>query len=403
MPTGRITKRAVDALSGGAKEVFLWDDELKGFGLRVTALGAKSYVLQYRMGGREATSKRYTIGGHGSPWTPETARREAIRLLIMVRQGTDPVAADKERRRQAVDLAFDSYCEIFTKKYLQIRWKQWKLGSGVLNREAIPVLRAKPLPQIKRADLNGIWDRLADRPAVARLTHATLRKLFRWAVSRGDLERSPMEGIEAPPAVPARDRVLSDAELSVLLPLLNALGEPFDSFFWLLLLTAQRREEVARLTWAELDRAESEWVLPSSRTKNAKAQHVPLSDAAVAVLDSIAGSNAWPQGGLIFSTTGKTPVSGFSKAKKRLDVAMAKRLGDRFSPWRIHDIRRTVATGLQRLGTRLEVTEAVLNHVSGSRSGIVGVYQRHDWKAEKRAALSAWADHLLKLASQDRA
>jgi integrase len=400
MPTGRITKRSVDAIESGRTEAFLWDDQLKGFGLRVTAKGAKSYVLQYRMGGRESQSRRYTIGGHGSPWTPETARREAVRLLTLVRQGSDPVEADKERRRQAVDLAFDAYVDIFTKKYLQRRWKQWKLGSGVLNREAIPILRSKPLPQIKRSDLNPIWDRLADRPAVARLTHATMRKLFRWAVNRGDLERSPMEGLEAPPAVPARDRVLSDEELSSLYNNLPRLGEPFSSYFQLLLLTAQRREEVARLSWSELNRDELEWVLPGSRTKNAKAQHVPLSPAVVEVLNGVAGGTTWPRSGLVFSTTGKTPVSGFSKAKKRLDDLIAKELDGRFTPWRTHDLRRTVATGLQRLGTRLEVTEAVLNHVSGSRSGIVGVYQRHDWKDEKRVALGAWAEHVLEVAGR---
>src|SRR4051812_33266886 len=113
MPTGRITKHAVDSLQPGAKDIFLWDDELRGFGLRVTAKGAKSYVFQFRMGGRESPSRRYTIGKHGSPWTPQTARKEAERVAIMVRQGIDPVQADHERRLQAIDLAFDSYVETF--------------------------------------------------------------------------------------------------------------------------------------------------------------------------------------------------------------------------------------------------------------------------------------------------
>ena len=399
MPTGKITKRSVDAFSPGSREAFLWDEELKGFGLRVTTMGAKSYVLQFRMGGREAPSRRYTIGGHGSPWTPDTARKEAIRLLTMVRQGIDPIDADRERRRQAVDLAFDSYADTFTKSYLKRRWKQWQLGDGVLRREVVPVLRDKPLPRIKRSDLSPIWDRFDNRPAVARLTHATLRKLFRWAVNRGDLERSPMEGMEAPPAVPARDRVLSDEELALVMSKLSELGTPFEPYFKLLIFTAQRREEVAQTAWGELNRAQCEWILPGSRTKNAKAQHLPLSDAAVAVLDGIAGDKVWPRTGLVFTTTGKSPISGFSKAKKRLDELMIQELGARFSPWRTHDLRRTVATGLQRLGVRLEVTEAVLNHVSGSRSGIVGTYQTYHWGPEKRAALSAWAKHVGELSA----
>ena len=372
----------------------MWDEELRGFGLRITPKGSKSYVLQYRMGGRESRAQRYTIGKHGSPWTPDGARKEAERLLILVKQRIDPVEADRQRRRQAVELAFDKYVESFTDRYLKRRWKQWQLGEGVLRREAVPVLRNKPIPRIQRSDLNAIWDRLQDRPAVARLTHATLRKLFRWAVSRGDLDRSPMEGMEAPPPVPARDRVLSDQELRLMWLALPELGWPFEPYFKLLTLTAQRRDEVARMDWSELSRTEAQWMLPARRTKNSKAQQLPLSAMAIAILDDVAGGDMWPSKGLIFSTTGSTPISGFSKAKRRLDASLAETLGDQFRPWRAHDIRRTVATGLQRLGVRLEVTESVLNHVSGSRSGIVGVYQTYNWAAEKKLALSKWADHV---------
>src|SRR4051812_27446104 len=277
MPTARITKRSVDVLTCTASDTFLWDEVLKGFGLRLTSKGARSYVVQYRMGGREAPSRRYTIGSHGSPWTPETARREAERILIMVRQGTDPVDAKNERRRQAVDLAFNSYVESFSRLYLQKRWKDWKLGEGVLRREVVPILRNKPLPRITRSDLAPIWDDLDDRPAVARLTHATLRKLFRWAVSRGDIERSPLEGLPAPAAVPARDRVLSDEELGFLWQGAGLIGAPFGPLFQLLVLTGQRREEVAGMDWSELDRVAASWLIPAYRTKNRKAQHVPMS------------------------------------------------------------------------------------------------------------------------------
>jgi integrase len=394
MPTARISKRSVDELGAGPKEVFLWDDQLKGFGLRVTAQGSKSYVLQYRMGGRESSARRYTIGGHGSPWTPEKARKEAERLMMLVRQGIDPVQADQERRRQAVDLAFDAYVDNFTNLYLKKRWKQWQLGAGVLRREAVPVLREKPLPKIKRSDLNPIWDRMAERPAVARLTHATLRKLFRWAVSRGDLDRSPLEGVDPPPPVPARDRVLADGELAALWWAVEELRQPFTGFFKLLILTGQRREEVAGMDWAELDRDAELWTIPGFRTKNGQPQLVPLSRSALEVLDGL-GDDSWRKRGLVFSTTGSTPVSGFSKVKARVDELMQEKLsGDSLPAWRVHDIRRTVATGLQRLGVRFEVTEAVLNHVSGSRSGISGVYQRHNWADEKRDALDKWAVHV---------
>ena len=397
MPTARISKQSVDAVQPGGKETFLWDDELRGFGLRTTVIGAKSYVLQYRMGGRETPSRRYTLGKHGSPWTPQTARKEAERLLLMVRQGIDPVQAEHERRQQAVDLAFEPYVESFVELYLKKRWKQWPLGAGLLRREAVPVLKRKPLPAIKRSDLSLIWDRLQDRPAVARLTHATLRKLFRWAVNRGDLERSPLDGIEAPPAVPARDRVLTHEETVLLWRACDQVSYPFGNLFRLLLLTGQRREEAAALDWKELDRSSALWTLPASRSKNRKPHLVPLSTRAVMELDAIAGSNEWPPAGLLFSTNGKTAVSGFSKANRRVDEYMSHAAGRELEPWRIHDLRRTVATGLQKLGVRFEVTEAVLNHVSGSRSGIAGVYQRHDWLDEKTRALRSWGETIEEL------
>lgn len=153
MPVGKITKRSVDVLTPAASDVFLWDDLLKGFGLRLTPKGARSYVVQYRMGGRQTPSRRYTIGKHGSPWTPEGARREAERILIMVRQGLDPLEAKSERERQIVDLGFESYVQSFTELYLQKRWKDWKLGEGVLKREVVSKLKDKPLPRITRSDL----------------------------------------------------------------------------------------------------------------------------------------------------------------------------------------------------------------------------------------------------------
>jgi integrase len=416
MATGTITKRAVDALAGGAGTAFLWDDEVRGFGVRVTAAGAKSYVYQYRLGGREAAKKRATIGRHGSPWTPETARREAKRLAMMVGQGTDPAEYDRERRRQAVDLAFSGYVDTFVDGYLRTAWKDWRAGERLLTAEAVPVLKTKALPAIKRSDLAAVLDRVRDRPAVARLLHATLRKLFRWAESRGDVERSPVEGMTAPSAVAARDRVLSDPELALAWEASGGLGYPFGPLFRLLMVTGQRREEVGALAWSELDRVAATWTLPADRAKNGQAHIVPLSASAVDVIDQLArdvtgagegGKVEWPRKGLAFTTTGKTAASGHSRAKSRLDTAMAKldakRAGEAgrdpepVPAWRVHDLRRTVATGLQRLGVRFEVAEAVLNHVSGAKGGVAGVYQRHHWSDEKRAALDAWGRHVVAL------
>ena len=415
MATGKISKRSVDALAITGKTEFLWDDELSGFGLRVTSNGAKSYVYQYRMGGREAIKTRYTIGKHGSPWTPDLARTEAKRLALMVGQGIDPAGADKERRRQAVDLAFAPYVDLFVDGYLKSHWKDWQQGKSLLEREAVPVLQRTPLPLIKRSDVVAVLDRLADRPARAKMMHATLRKLLKWAVSRGDLERSPIEEMDAPTGPAARDRVLHDSEMATIWRASGGMGYPFGPMYRLLIVTGQRREEIAGLDWRELDRDAATWTLPAARAKNGKAHIVPLNALALVEIDSLAetlsgaandGSEevTWPRRGLVFTTTGKTSVSGHSRGKARLDRDIARLLETEaahdgaeyheFAPWRIHDFRRTAATGFQRLGVRFEVTEAVLNHVSGSRSGVAGVYQRHDWKEEKRTALDAWGRHI---------
>ena len=185
----------------------------------------------------------------------------------------------------------------------------------------------------------------------------------------------------------------------------SKVGWPFAPLFRLLLTTGQRREEVAGLRWEELDRSTLTWMLPGARSKNGRAHLVPLSQLARSILDGHAGSDDWPTEGLIFTTTGKTPVSGHSRAKRRLDAFIAESRLEAglqpLKPWRVHDLRRTVATSFQKLGIRFEVTEAVLNHQSGARSGVAGIYQRHDWADEKRFALEKWGTHLTVLVQPD--
>ena len=213
------------------------------------------------------------------------------------------------------------------------------------------------------------------------------------------------------PAAPkARERVLADRELAVVWKAADTLGDPFAPFFRLLILTGQRRSEVAGIMWGELDRATATWTIPTSRAKNGVAHIVPLAPDALAELDRLAlalqtkakdnepDAKRWPKGGFVLTTTGRTPISGMTKAKKALDEAAAKAGGnDKLPAWRIHDLRRTMATGFQRLGARYEVTEAILNHVSGAKGGVAGIYQRYDWREEKRSALEAWARHVAEI------
>ncbi|HZG10153.1 MAG TPA: tyrosine-type recombinase/integrase [Allosphingosinicella sp.] len=398
-----MTKRVVDALQSAAKDQFLWDDELRGFGLKVTPAGGKVYLIQYRLGGRGVRTQRYTIGAHGNPWTPLSARREAERLLILVKQGVDPAADKVERRRVATDLAFASYADKFIAEYGAKSWRPGTLDNAKRNLRlyVAPVLKKKPLPDLRRSDMVAIFDALpSGKPALPRNVFALVRKLLGWAVERGDLERSPLEGFKGPPNVASRDRVLTDDELKLIWSAAIDLGIPFGALTRLLLVTGQRRDEAAAMDWRELSAQAGEWVIPAERAKNGKAHVVPLSALAVSIINEVARGGQWPRKGLVFTTTGTTPVSGFSRAKRRLDELVAKRAGEEeVGDWRLHDLRRTLATGLQRLGVRFEVTEAVLNHVSGSKSGVAGVYQRHDWREEKRDALNAWAAHVERLLS----
>jgi integrase len=235
--------------------------------------------------------------------------------------------------------------------------------------------------------------------------------MMNWAVGRGDIVTNPMAGMTRPPAVTSRDRVLDDAELATIWKAAGKLRHPLRAFYRVLMLTGQRREEVAGMNWGELDRPNAVWTLPADRTKNGVTHIVPLAPAVLNELDllslvwqerhQVAGPNQahWPKLGPVMSFHGDVSLSCFSQAKKFLDVEVERDLngGLLLQKWRVHDLRRTMATGFQRLGVRFEVTEAALNHVGGSKSGVAGIYQRYDWRDEKRVAFEKWALHILAL------
>lgn len=399
MATGKISKRTVDSLPVGPKENYLWDTDLKGFGAKITAAGSISYIIQFRMGGREAKTRRFTIGTHGSPWTPTTARLEAERLLVIVAQGIDPVDAEKQRRREAVDLAFSNYADLFARSCKRDGWR--RLVERSIRLYLKPTFGMKPLPAITKVDVVSVLDQMPpEQVANRRNVFAVMRRLFRWAVSRGDIDRSPMEGMETPPAVKPRERWLKDGELRHIWNATPECHPCFGPIVRLLIVTGQRREEVCGVHWQELSRFERLWTLPGSRTKNGEPNSIPLNDLAIAELDRQARGDKWPRKGRIFATATGAGFTGYAKGKVKLDSAIEERCGEPLDAWRLHDLRRTLATNFQRLGVRFEVTEAVLNHVGGSRAGVAGIYQRHDWKDEKRQALDAWNDHLAMVLSE---
>ena len=227
--------------------------------------------------------------------------------------------------------------------------------------------------------------------ATANLSRAYLSALFSWAIGKGIADVNPVIGVHKEGETVSRDRVLSDPELRDLWSVAGA--SDYGRIVRLLTLTAQRREEVGGMRWSEIDLAKAIWTIPPERTKNGRQHQVPLSDMAVSLLRGIEKRADRDN---VFGS-GEGGFSGWSKSKAMLDkrIADSRRKWDpngKVLPWRLHDIRRTVATGMANLGVMPHVVEAVLNHVSGSKAGVAGIYNRAAYSAEKRDALSKWAE-----------
>jgi integrase len=411
MVTGRLTKRSVEAVPVPAKgkRSYLWDDTLKGFGVMVMSTGARSYLVKYRIGGRAAPARRYTIGRHGSPWTAERARERASEVLELVRRKVDPIDDERARltlssetKEAAERLAFSDYADSFIKKHAEAR----KLRStedirAVFRRDLKPHFGSKPISSVRRSDVQACLDAVGERSgSAANKAHKWLRKLLAFAVDRGDLASSPMESMGRPYEEGKRQRVLRGAELARVWEAAGDLGEPWSPFLRVMLLTGQRLREVAGMRWEEVDIEAGVWIIPGARTKNKRDHLVPLSPQALDVLAAVQPDAKLRQG-FVFTTNGEVSISGFSKTKARLDglvqkrvAADAERTGELpmpLEPWVFHDLRRSLATGCQALGFPIEHTEAVLNHVSGKRGGLAAIYQLHEYRDEKVAALNAWA------------
>jgi len=385
--------------------------------------GVKSWALRYR---RKSDGKavKHTIGSYPM-LSLKDARSAATTLRAEIERGADPHGAKVVARRRDAE-ANDSF-EAVTRRYItdhQFRGRRsWNWTARLLGLEVdgqaepgqcppLAVIRdgstdrhghrrislvdrwgARRIGDISDADIIRALDQTGERaPIAANRLHAVLSSLFSWAKGKRLVAVNPCAGLDRPAQECSRDRVLSDAELRKVWNVAGELGHPHAGIVRLLILTGQRRNEIAGLRWGEIDLEERMLHLPASRTKNARAHDVPLSTPALAL---IKGLPRLVDADHVF-TTRRKPVANFSHAKERLDE-----LGG-VTGWTLHDLRRTVASGLQKLGVRLEVTEAVLNHRSGSMAGIVGVYQRHDYAAEKRDALARWADYVEELASGRR-
>lgn len=357
-----------------------FDKGFPGLALRLSYGGGKSFVFFYRIGGR---LRRMTLGTY--PALSLAEAREAWREARQaVQLGRDPAIA---RKRAKPATAFAAVAEEWLKRD-QAKNKSHATVERIVKRELLPAWGHRSIAELSRRDVLDLVDGIVDRDAVimARRVQSHVHRLFRWCVGRGIIESNPAADLPMPGAETRRDRVLTDDELVQVWRGTEQLGWPFGPAFRLLILTGARREEIGRLRWSEVGGTDIK--LEGARTKSGDPHIIPLSTAGLVVLEQV------PRIGnsdFVFTASGKAHISAWSTAKGRLD-ALAP-----IAPWRVHDLRRTAATGMQKLGVGLQVVEAILGHVSGSRGGIIGVYQRHTYDAEKRAALEAWGANVMAL------
>lgn len=314
------------------------------------------------------------------------ARDKAREVLRQIQLGT----FDEE---PAVRLTLGDVIPQFIELYARPRNRSWKSTERVLDK--FTALHAVPIEEIKRADVVGVLDDLAasGMGIGANRALAAIKKLFAWCLDRGTIDVNPVAALKAPAKEIARDRVLSDGEIAACWIGVEGEGFPFEPFAKMVMLTGQRRGEVAGMRWSELDLDAGTWTLPARRTKNAPQHVVPLAPLALSLLRGIPrfqGSD------FVFTTTGSSPISGFGRLKARLEKASGA------DDWRLHDIRRTVATNMAMMGVQPHVIEAVLNHKSGIVSGVAAVYNRHAYTQEKREALVKWSDHIEGLVNANR-
>ena len=386
MAVEKITLRTIAALEPGS---YIADAIVQGLGVRRQKDGAY-YYLRFRRNGAQYMK---SIGRHGSPWRPDTARARAKQLLGLAVGGNDPFA--KPVPAEAFGHEVRRY---LTKRKSTLKRRTFEELERHLTNHALPLHRL----QLSEIDRRTIAVRLAEvetasGPTARNRVRASLSAFFNWAVREGLLDGNPVTGTARADERGARVRVLTQEELVEIWSVLPAEGNgQFADIVRLLLLTGQRREEIGGLCWSEVDPDRGLIILPSERTKNRRQHEVPISRQALAILER----QAKRKGRDYIFGIGEAGFSGWSNCKARLDRAIltkrkaADRKAKPLPSWHLHDLRRTYATGMAELGVLPHIIEAVLNHVSGHKAGVAGIYNRARYEADMRSALQRWADHI---------
>jgi integrase len=391
-------------LEPGRKDRLVFDTACPGLGVRITTKGSRTFIVQWT---EPATKRkvREPLGLWGS-LTIDQAREAARARLGAVAKGINPRAerlrqrAEAELERAEAALTFDALVSEWAALHLANRRPRYAREAQRAIKHVFPHLMKRPAAHIQRTDaVNGL-DKLveAGKTAMAGRTLAYARACFRWAVQRGKVPANPFQNLPISTSARQRDRVLTNSELAEVWVAAQSLGYPFGPFFQLAILTLQRREEVAAMRWSEISDDMSQWTIPGSRMKNGKPHDVHLAEPARAVLREIPRLDGCD---FVFSTTGVSPISGFSRGKAGLDAAITAARKENGSvksaptPWWLHDLRRTGVSTLAGLGFDSIVADMLLAHKPTKLSGVAAVYQRHDFRVERARALDAWASHVV--------
>ena len=389
MPRKKLTKSAIDSLPTPPSDTVYWDTALPGFGIKVTPKGRKVFIVLYRTGGAGSMLRKYTIGPYGRV-TLHQARVAAQKVFAARLEGRDPAAEKRERKRRVVADRVEDLLEAF----IDQRLSQNRSGAEIarlLRREMGRAWAGRSIHEIGKRDVVEVIFAIEQRgaPVAANKTLKSIKTFLRWCVGRAVLDQSPAEGVPLPAKEISRDRVLSDDELASVILAARQIDDHYGGIVELLALTGQRREEVARLAWVELDLAERVWTIPKLRTKNAKPHVVQLSDHSIGVLKQMK-----KQGAHVFAFHGAKPFQDFARAKRKVDELSG------VTGWRLHDLRRTCVSGMARLGIAPHVADKILNHQSGTITGVAAVYQRHEFLSERKDALERWGAHVAKIVTE---
>lgn len=365
-----------------SKRLEFRDELMPGLKLRISTSGTKTFCLHKRINGK---MRRLTIGRFGVVSLAE-ARERVRQVLYEIETGRfeDRTGVEVETKPTLGDVIPD-----YIEKHAKVHNRDWKRKEALLAK--FTTLHGKRIDEIKRADVVKACDVIhKSAPVSANRALAHLKHLMGWCVERGMIDASPIGGMKPLSKERSRERVLTDDELGALWAAFGNEGYPFGDCMKFLMLGGQRRAEVAEMRWPEIDLEKRLWTLPSQRAKNGKQHTVPLTDAMVEVLRK---TPRFFNSGYVFTTTGKTPISGFGRLKDRLDKA----LPEGTEPWIIHDLRRTMSTNMAMLGVPQPVTEALLNHKTGVVSGVAAIYNVYSYADEKREALELWNSHVEKV------